>query len=128
MCVTTCSFFYIFFFLMIRRPPRSTLFPYTTLFRSSDGEPVEDVRVLVPEHLVDRADLLAGGVDHLPPLLHDEPGDRIAQTDRPSTYQTGPCVSTGFVSESTRRMRSRPPICSWSTRSRQRRVIPGDAP
>src|SRR5215207_10398936 len=26
-----CSFF---FFLMIRRPPRSTLFPYTTLFRS----------------------------------------------------------------------------------------------
>src|SRR3989442_8949615 len=25
---------YVFFFLMIRRPPRSTLFPYTTLFRS----------------------------------------------------------------------------------------------
>src|SRR6266436_9363936 len=29
------SFFIIFFFLMIRRPPRSTLFPYTTLFRSA---------------------------------------------------------------------------------------------
>src|SRR3712207_9432077 len=27
-----------FFFLMIRRPPRSTLFPYTTLFRSVTGE------------------------------------------------------------------------------------------
>src|SRR5215467_15833529 len=27
-------FFVFFFFLMIRRPPRSTLFPYTTLFRS----------------------------------------------------------------------------------------------
>src|SRR5471030_3473812 len=27
-------FFIFFFFLMIRRPPRSTLFPYTTLFRS----------------------------------------------------------------------------------------------
>src|SRR5216683_8208029 len=27
----------IFFFLMIRRPPRSTLFPYTTLFRSHDA-------------------------------------------------------------------------------------------
>src|SRR2546422_3222086 len=26
-----------FFFLMIRRPPRSTLFPYTTLFRSQQG-------------------------------------------------------------------------------------------
>src|SRR2546427_5835095 len=32
-----------FFFLMIRRPPRSTLFPYTTLFRSraDDGRVVE---------------------------------------------------------------------------------------
>src|SRR2546422_7294842 len=28
------SFLSFFFFLMIRRPPRSTLFPYTTLFRS----------------------------------------------------------------------------------------------
>src|SRR5256885_11748279 len=27
----------LFFFLMIRRPPRSTLFPYTTLFRSPTG-------------------------------------------------------------------------------------------
>ena len=39
MCVV-CRFvlffccFFCFFFLMIRRPPRSTLFPYTTLFRS----------------------------------------------------------------------------------------------
>src|SRR5436189_5887143 len=30
-------FVFLFFFLMIRRPPRSTLFPYTTLFRSSLG-------------------------------------------------------------------------------------------
>src|SRR5256885_12225408 len=29
--------FIFFFFLMIRRPPRSTLFPYTTLFRSPAG-------------------------------------------------------------------------------------------
>src|SRR2546430_7379251 len=28
-----------FFFLMIRRPPRSTLFPYTTLFRSRQDRP-----------------------------------------------------------------------------------------
>src|SRR2546429_5694456 len=41
----------IFFFLMIRRPPRSTLFPYTTLFRS--------LRML-PEGL------LEAGVDALP--------------------------------------------------------------
>src|SRR5574341_1012803 len=30
----SCTFLVFFFFLMIRRPPRSTLFPYTTLFRS----------------------------------------------------------------------------------------------
>src|SRR3712207_8393521 len=39
----------LFFFLMIRRPPRSTLFPYTTLFRSPLGggpaQEAERVRV-----------------------------------------------------------------------------------
>src|SRR5260370_21989458 len=34
-CVS--QFLTVFFFLMIRRPPRSTLFPYTTLFRSIPG-------------------------------------------------------------------------------------------
>src|SRR6266496_5352325 len=34
MFVSILMFFLSFFFLMIRRPPRSTLFPYTTLFRS----------------------------------------------------------------------------------------------
>src|SRR5256884_6667866 len=33
---------FFFFFLMIRRPPRSTLFPYTTLFRSSQRESVKN--------------------------------------------------------------------------------------
>src|SRR2546430_15112131 len=36
-----------FFFLMIRRPPRSTLFPYTTLFRSTSG-PLTRVAALSP--------------------------------------------------------------------------------
>src|SRR5438552_9235031 len=31
------SHLFCFFFLMIRRPPNSTLFPYTTLFRSKEG-------------------------------------------------------------------------------------------
>src|SRR3712207_7278380 len=41
-----------FFFLMIRRPPRSTLFPYTTLFRSpneSDTASTVALRVSIPE-------------------------------------------------------------------------------
>src|SRR6266852_6877649 len=33
-CYTHFCYSFFFFFLMIRRPPRSTLFPYTTLFRS----------------------------------------------------------------------------------------------
>src|SRR3712207_9257911 len=35
MAYTYIFLFFFFFFLMIRRPPRSTLFPYTTLFRSA---------------------------------------------------------------------------------------------
>src|SRR5256886_11953004 len=40
--------FIFFFFLMIRRPPRSTLFPYTTLFRSADSQPTDRCYVRVP--------------------------------------------------------------------------------
>src|SRR5438034_2539314 len=51
-----------FFFLMIRRPPRSTLFPYTTLFRSSEdaGRALrrrdERGRVARPARLIVRRD------------------------------------------------------------------------
>src|SRR2546427_7297097 len=37
--------FVFFFFLMIRRPPRSTLFPYTTLFRSSKEQQDKIARI-----------------------------------------------------------------------------------
>src|SRR3989442_13997822 len=44
---------------MIRRPPRSTLFPYTTLFRSPPGPPAPEGRVPRRAHLlVDRLGLL----------------------------------------------------------------------
>src|SRR6266436_9120530 len=39
--MSSLSVFFCFFFLMIRRPPRSTLFPYTTLFRSFRSFPAE---------------------------------------------------------------------------------------
>src|SRR6266403_4067847 len=53
-----------FFFLMIRRPPRSTLFPYTTLFRSVDGDTIAFGRatlraVHVPGHTLGSLALLA---------------------------------------------------------------------
>src|SRR5574339_923143 len=41
--------YFIFFFLMIRRPPRSTLFPYTTLFRS--GEQAKSYKLPEPKSL-----------------------------------------------------------------------------
>src|SRR2546430_7089063 len=43
-----------FFFLMIRRPPRSTLFPYTTLFRSAAGDRARG-RLHIRERAVHRA-------------------------------------------------------------------------
>src|SRR2546427_13110409 len=42
---SSASISVFFFFLMIRRPPRSTLFPYTTLFRSVGTLPPEEGRV-----------------------------------------------------------------------------------
>src|SRR3712207_9029601 len=76
----------MFFFLMIRRPPRSTLFPYTTLFRSVRHER----QVGVPRFAVRRGpagvhDLVAAapaGAD-----VHPEDVRRVAdqQRDRKST-------------------------------------------
>src|SRR2546430_12606062 len=40
---------FLFFFLMIRRPPRSTLFPYTTLFRSLGAREFLLLLLLTPE-------------------------------------------------------------------------------
>src|SRR5438270_12988960 len=47
-----------FFFLMIRPPPRSTLFPYTTLFRSwhVPNRPIDSVIEEVFFYIVDHAD------------------------------------------------------------------------
>src|SRR3989442_14062904 len=52
---------FLFFFLMIRRPPRSTLFPYTTLFRSDRaGDGVQQ-----------RAEPVAGGEQRLRVIARD---------------------------------------------------------
>src|SRR5947208_15061297 len=54
LCPSHASSF--FFFLMIRRPPRSTLFPYTTLFRSRTRESLASVFVLGVLLLVEHAE------------------------------------------------------------------------
>src|SRR6478735_11031095 len=62
-----------FFFLMIRRPPRSTLFPYTTLFRSR--RPARDRRV--------QPGLPAGGRGHR--RARPGGGGGLGRRDRKST-------------------------------------------
>src|SRR6266850_2839315 len=66
--------FVFFFFLMIRRPPRSTLFPYTTLFRS-------------------RAQALFAGVlaDRAAPLLDRADTLRLARSEEHTSELQSPC-------------------------------------
>src|SRR3712207_8728401 len=79
----------LFFFLMIRRPPRSTLFPYTTLFRS-----VPAARVLLHDDLDDRGvqrvrlvDRRGAALDvvHVGTLVDDDQRPLELTQDRKST-------------------------------------------
>src|SRR3712207_7085425 len=54
------------FFLMIRRPPRSTLFPYTTLFRSPG------LKIACPATPADAKGLLASAIEDPNPVLYFE--------------------------------------------------------
>src|SRR2546430_17491641 len=64
MFLMTSSVLILFFFLMIRRPPRSTLFPYTTLFRSHLGPGVHAPPV--PAQEIDEAGARADREQELP--------------------------------------------------------------
>src|SRR5437879_11178435 len=74
---------------MIRRPPRSTLFPYTTLFRSPEGgcDQLDHVEV---EPLVDR--------HHLPQLLEGE-GDDLLGGNLENVRELGDRDELGHANE-----------------------------
>src|SRR3712207_8081015 len=84
-----------FFFLMIRRPPRSTLFPYTTLFRSVARRDPEAPRFEFGEEFclkqMDLAQVRLGRIGGDPrAVLHGRPRmgvsfDAVALEDRKST-------------------------------------------
>src|SRR5690349_22157653 len=61
---------------MIRRPPRSTLFPYTTLFRSVGllGQPVARAELTRGDHALDLVDCLVGQCH---PRLRDRKSTRL---------------------------------------------------
>src|SRR3712207_7671014 len=56
----------MFFFLMIRRPPRSTLFPYTTLFRSPELGVAPGVALAHPVEVGEGVDQLRAGGQQRP--------------------------------------------------------------
>src|SRR5260221_1202615 len=73
----------LFFFLMIRRPPRSTLFPYTTLFRSAFEQCV-DVGAGAAEVIGDDGEILPGRQRIVEIGSMAEQGHELAE-DRKST-------------------------------------------
>src|SRR3712207_7795368 len=85
--MTDTSLFSLFFFLMIRRPPRSTLFPYTTLFRSP---PV----VVLPRPGID-AD--PPGAEALPVHLARQPLQRAAGLPARSEEHTSELQSRQYL-------------------------------
>src|SRR2546425_13043921 len=71
-CLFTNYLVVVFFFLMIRRPPRSTLFPYTTLFRSFDGYPFAGGDQNLQLDQVEARHHFGDGVLHLDARVHLE--------------------------------------------------------
>src|SRR3712207_8702815 len=68
---------YFIFFLMIRRPPRSTLFPYTTLFRSG-GQLREDLLPIRGVDVLEESDCVIA-------VERGDPARQIGVRDRKST-------------------------------------------
>src|SRR5256884_9891624 len=106
--------FLFFFFLMIRRPPRSTLFPYTTLFRSheqirqrgTDFEPVQVLRESAVTHLLEAEDPL----DHPNRVLDLRAHPRLGAVPRLDELvdpSAAPVALVGEVPRSRRRLAHR---------------------
>src|SRR2546426_12141461 len=84
------SFLLTFFFLMIRRPPRSTLFPYTTLFRSTGRVPRREPERDVPFHVLHHHDRVVdddSDGEHQP-----EEGERVdGRSEEHTSELQSPC-------------------------------------
>src|SRR3712207_8183002 len=74
---TRCSCCYnLFFFLIIRRPPRSTLFPYPTLFRPITAVTVAGHNIVLPAPITDTLEPHKKIVGNRPGFLDSILGDR----------------------------------------------------
>src|SRR3712207_9396212 len=81
------------FFLMIRRPPRSTLFPYTTLFRSFGDGGYENVRRTMELNFYAQVRL----TEALLPLLRASAPSAIVNVDRKSTRLNSSHANISYV-------------------------------
>src|SRR3712207_7136454 len=78
---------FLFFFLMIRRPPRSTLFPYTTLFRSEPDRPaLAELDCPIEDRLSERQD--RRGRDELLEVLALRLGEPVRSEEHTSELQS----------------------------------------
>src|SRR3712207_7834306 len=94
---------------MIRRPPRSTLFPYTTLFRSRDHPPVDlvrDRRVLLA---VQRADDVDGPADLVRPCGRGRHLDGLRR-DRKSTRLNSSHANISYAVFCLKKNKKMPPV------------------
>src|SRR3989440_4148133 len=79
---------------MIRRPPRSTLFPYTTLFRSGDGRGEGRLR---PVHLdIARLDRQPAALGHRVPRVDGEVDEHLLDLPRVDPYGPQPGRERGL--------------------------------
>src|SRR2546422_10270585 len=82
---------------MIRRPPRSTLFPYTTLFRSARGRPGLDRLAQALQQQYGVRPLLVGKADRAAKLLRDLESGALAQVARGGREVAVVAVEQGSV-------------------------------
>src|SRR2546425_6101719 len=114
---------------MIRRPPRSTLFPYTTLFRSTGraGAGGEHRRCgLEGEHLLHREHVVAvddGLRPQLAEVLDEVVGERVVVVED-EEHQRGPMRRLAVARKISRRKLTRPPMNASIATTNRRAIRP----
>src|SRR2546422_2066584 len=106
---------------MIRRPPRSTLFPYTTLFRSPPLDHIPWYKVYL---VLEPQGELKNGADHRPGRgrgRREHPDDPLLRTAWPLS---DPAAHSGWVSPVRRRRGGAPPL--HQARPGARFLVAGD--
>src|SRR2546430_9266036 len=80
----------MFFFLMIRRPPRSTLFPYTTLFRSEltlvNTKQPDPARVDSWDWVTDQGNFVAPDLSRIKVIVKDRKSTRLNSSHSQISY------------------------------------------